>query len=186
MLTDEQVERFSRQIILPEVGARGQQRLLMASVLIVGEGDAASQCALALERAGVGCVRLVKTAPVESDWQDVDLMLRITGDMPHESPLVPPATVPVNEWTIARSASSGTPLLFVTTDSNGIVRLGATPPPVVHRGPPRTTALSAACISFLAAEAALTCLRFLLGLGSLPEEVEFDLFTGNFGTTISL
>jgi hypothetical protein len=54
MLTDAQVERYSRQIILPEVGARGQERLLAARVAVHGDGAAATTAATLLGRAGVG------------------------------------------------------------------------------------------------------------------------------------
>src|SRR5437879_3484705 len=53
-LTDEQVDRYSRQIILPEVGGRGQERLLAARVVVAGDGGAAVAAATHLGRAGVG------------------------------------------------------------------------------------------------------------------------------------
>lgn len=37
-LSDEQIERYSRHIILKEVGAKGQKKLLNAKVLIIGAG----------------------------------------------------------------------------------------------------------------------------------------------------
>jgi hypothetical protein len=55
-LTDHQIERYSRQVILPEVGGRGQERLLAATVSVGGGGPAAATAALLLERAGVGTV----------------------------------------------------------------------------------------------------------------------------------
>jgi hypothetical protein len=54
MLTDSQVERYSRQIVLAEVGGRGQERLLAARAAIVGRGEAAAFCATYLAAAGVG------------------------------------------------------------------------------------------------------------------------------------
>src|SRR5438874_6569338 len=53
-LTDEQVDRYSRQIILPEVGGRGQERLLAARVLVAGDDAAADAAVTLLGRAGVG------------------------------------------------------------------------------------------------------------------------------------
>jgi molybdopterin/thiamine biosynthesis adenylyltransferase len=53
-LTDAQVERYSRQIILPEVGARGQARLLASRVVVAGAGAAAVTAVTLLGRAGVG------------------------------------------------------------------------------------------------------------------------------------
>lgn len=56
MLCDQQVDRYSRQIILPEVGAQGQERLLSASVAVVDAGGQWSFLLLYLAAAGVGHV----------------------------------------------------------------------------------------------------------------------------------
>jgi hypothetical protein len=53
-LGPEQIERYSRQVILPEVGGRGQERLLAATVCVRGAGSAATTAALLLGRAGIG------------------------------------------------------------------------------------------------------------------------------------
>jgi molybdopterin/thiamine biosynthesis adenylyltransferase len=62
MLTEQQVERYSRQIILPQVGGRGQQRLLEASVAIVGADDRCATAAVYLAAAGVGRLGISPTA----------------------------------------------------------------------------------------------------------------------------
>lgn len=61
-LTDAQIERYSRQIILPQVGGRGQQRLLQATVSLIGRGPLAENAALYLAAAGVGRLELWHTA----------------------------------------------------------------------------------------------------------------------------
>ncbi len=71
MLSDAQVERYSRQIVLPEVGGRGQERILASSVSIHGEGDAARTCASYLAAAGVGRVALGSIpTPTVAIWID--------------------------------------------------------------------------------------------------------------------
>jgi len=55
-LNDEQIERYSRQLILAEVGPRGQERLGAARVAVVGEGVAAERVVAYLAAAGVGWI----------------------------------------------------------------------------------------------------------------------------------
>jgi len=64
-LSDEQIERYSRQIILPQVGGKGQEKLLAAKVLIIGAGGLGSPIALYLAGAGVGRLGLVDSDQVE-------------------------------------------------------------------------------------------------------------------------
>ena len=52
-MTDEQLLRYSRHILLPEIGVEGQERLLAASALVIGAGGLGSPAALYLAAAGV-------------------------------------------------------------------------------------------------------------------------------------
>lgn len=63
--TEEQIERYSRQIILPEVGGVGQRKLLQARVLLIGCGGLGSPCAFYLAGAGIGKLGLVDSDAVE-------------------------------------------------------------------------------------------------------------------------
>lgn len=63
--TNEQIERYSRQIILPNVGGKGQEKILAAKVLIIGTGGLGSPCSFYLAAAGVGKIGLVDSDNVE-------------------------------------------------------------------------------------------------------------------------
>ena len=58
-MTDEQLLRYSRHILLDEIGIEGQERICKSSVLIVGAGGLGSPAALYLAAAGVGTITLV-------------------------------------------------------------------------------------------------------------------------------
>ena len=64
-LTDEQIERYSRHIILKEVGAKGQKKLLNAKVLIIGAGGLGAPAAMYLGAAGVGTIGIVDADEVD-------------------------------------------------------------------------------------------------------------------------
>ena len=58
-LTHEEIRRYSRHLIMPEVGLGGQKKLKAASVLLIGTGGLGSPTALYLAAAGVGRIGLV-------------------------------------------------------------------------------------------------------------------------------
>ncbi len=65
-LTEQQIERYSRHIILEQVGGVGQEKLLSSKVLIVGAGGLGAPAGLYLAAAGVGTIGIV-------DGDNVDL-----------------------------------------------------------------------------------------------------------------
>lgn len=65
-MNDEQLLRYSRQIMLPEIDAAGQLRLAQATVLLIGAGGLGSSCAIYLAAGGVGHIIL-------TDFDHVDL-----------------------------------------------------------------------------------------------------------------
>ena len=64
-MTDEQIERYSRHIILKEVGAKGQKKLLNGKVLIIGAGGLGAPAAMYLAAAGVGHIGIVDADEVD-------------------------------------------------------------------------------------------------------------------------
>lgn len=64
--SNEQLERYSRHIILKEVGAKGQKKLMGAKVLIIGAGGLGAPAAMYLAAAGIGTIGI-------ADADEVDL-----------------------------------------------------------------------------------------------------------------
>jgi molybdopterin/thiamine biosynthesis adenylyltransferase len=80
VFTPEQAKRYSRHIIMPQIGGKGQRKLLDAKVLLIGAGGLGSPVALYLAAAGVGTLGIV-------DFDVVDVtnlqrqILHHTGDI---------------------------------------------------------------------------------------------------------
>lgn len=79
-LSTEQIERYSRQIVLKEIGGIGQRKLLNSKITIVGCGGLGSPVAYYLTAAGIGKIKII-------DFDKVDLsnlhrqILHFTGDI---------------------------------------------------------------------------------------------------------
>ncbi|MFC1923677.1 ThiF family adenylyltransferase, partial [Chloroflexota bacterium] len=65
-LTHEEILRYSRHLLIPEVGLSGQKKIKAASVLVIGTGGLGSPVALYLAASGVGRIGLV-------DYDHVDV-----------------------------------------------------------------------------------------------------------------
>jgi molybdopterin-synthase adenylyltransferase len=78
--TEDQIQRYARHIVLPEVGGVGQEKLLNARVLVIGAGGLGAPLLMYLAAAGVGTLGVV-------DDDDVDLsnlqrqVIHATGDI---------------------------------------------------------------------------------------------------------
>ncbi len=83
--SNEQLERYSRHIILQEVGAKGQKKLMDAKVLIIGAGGLGAPAALYLAAAGVGTIGI-------ADADEVDLS-NLQRQVIHSTPDVGKAKV---------------------------------------------------------------------------------------------
>ena len=79
LLSDEQKRRYSRHLLIPEVGAEGQAKLLASKALLVGAGGLGSPAALYLAAAGVGTIGIV-------DFDVVDVSQPPAPDPPHDRP----------------------------------------------------------------------------------------------------
>ncbi len=63
--TDDQIRRYARHIILPEIGGTGQERLLNARVLVVGAGGLGAPVLLYLAAAGIGTIGVIDDDAVD-------------------------------------------------------------------------------------------------------------------------
>jgi molybdopterin-synthase adenylyltransferase len=64
-LTTEEIERYSRQIMVPDIGGKGQIRLRQSRVLVIGAGGLGSPAAFYLAAAGVGTLGIIDPDKVE-------------------------------------------------------------------------------------------------------------------------
>src|ERR1700686_2199913 len=64
--TPDQVSRYARHLILPEVGGAGQRKLLSSRVLLLGAGGLGSPAAMYLAAAGVGKIGIVDFDTVDA------------------------------------------------------------------------------------------------------------------------
>jgi molybdopterin/thiamine biosynthesis adenylyltransferase len=88
MLSATQIERYSRQIILPQVGGRGQQALLSASVTICGSTELATTTAHYVAAAGIGFLRVPPSTALAIEGLNPDCHV-VAGAWNDE---LPPAT----------------------------------------------------------------------------------------------
>ena len=78
ILTQEEIERYKRHLVLHDVGGQGQQRIKAAKVLVVGAGGLGSPALMYLAAAGVGTLGVIDDDRVSLD----NLQRQIVHDTP--------------------------------------------------------------------------------------------------------
>ncbi|MFH1761616.1 MAG: ThiF family adenylyltransferase, partial [bacterium] len=63
--TESQLERYSRHIILQDVGVEGQEKIMASKVLIIGAGGLGAPAALYLAAAGIGTIGILDSDKVD-------------------------------------------------------------------------------------------------------------------------
>lgn len=104
MLSEAQIERYARHILLREVGGLGQERLLAASVRIEGLGPVGSWACTYLALAGVGAIELWDPRPVPAEGL---------------LPLLPPDATGRRDEAIARRIPAHNPDVRATVGASG-------------------------------------------------------------------
>ena len=84
-LSNDEISRYSRHLVLSDVGMKGQKALKNSSVLVIGAGGLGSPCLMYLAAAGVGNIGIV----VSGKWNDeVTIILYGTFHVSHVSALM--------------------------------------------------------------------------------------------------
>ena len=94
-MTDDQLLRYSRHILLDELGIEGQERILAAHALVIGAGGLGSPVALYLASAGVGHITLVDHDTVDTTNLQRRLRQAQRPQPPQPRPLALRAPLPV-------------------------------------------------------------------------------------------
>lgn len=76
---EDQIVRYSRQIILPEVGGKGQRKLLQSKMLVIGAGGLGSPAALYLAAAGVGTIGIADSDAIDLSNLQRQILHRTEG-----------------------------------------------------------------------------------------------------------
>ena len=197
MLSDAQIERYCRQIILPGFGSGGQERLLGASVAIHGDGDAAVLCASYLAGAGVGTLAIrgfarpgtrARALGVDDEVATTiaDLVARRNADCRVVTDLTDPTLAIALDDALPASLPASAAFLWATTALQR-VRLERFSPGRGCLDCVRALGSTAVTedVGSLATLAALEALRILTtgDLGSGAELASFDIARGTSATT---
>lgn len=165
MLANDDIDRYSRQILLPEIGGRGQQQLLQ-SVITVSGGEAAAFAMLYLQAAGVGRIETALTRDASMDLpiapSEVAAFDAATGWRNNQVALIEAG--PGTPEDVQQRCQVGLWTVYVMVESNG-GRLRTFGPGETPQLPPFTPSGPAAVVTpILGSLAATEVMRLLLGL----------------------
>jgi molybdopterin/thiamine biosynthesis adenylyltransferase len=112
-LTVDEVRRYSRHLIIPDVGMDGQKRLKNAKVLVVGAGGLGSPALLYLAAAGVGTLGIVEFDVVDESNLQRQIIHGQQSDIGRSPRRVAPRSRspeinPLSTWCCTRSGSTTT------------------------------------------------------------------------------
>ena len=91
-LNKSQIERFSRQLVLKNIGSNGQKKILSSKVLVVGVGGLGCPAAENLVRAGIGTIGLIDDDIINLSIWDLFKLLFI-----YHLPVEPKPPLPLND-----------------------------------------------------------------------------------------
>ncbi len=164
-LDDRQLERYARQVIIPGVGARGQQLLLASRVLVMGRDDGREIAADYLSRAGVGL------ASPDDETIDCAIVCDLESLTHAQLSELAACTYPVVCYTLAAT----------TIHAGTYIRGEDEAPHPFHRHPPlprpdtETSGSMPAVVRFAACDAAASAIAVLLEWTNESNTREFDL-----------
>lgn len=117
-MNDDQLLRYSRQIMLPDLDVEGQERLLAAKVAIIGLGGLGSPAALYLAGAGIGHLVLV-------DFDTVDVSNLQRQIVHRQAAIGTPKVESARETLLALNPELGVTLITRVLDEAGLLELAA-------------------------------------------------------------
>lgn len=185
-LTDDQIEQYSRQIILPELGGIGQRKLLEASCLLLGSGPALETAATYLAGAGVGTLHVsdgssptMAYAPLAGRNRDVHIACAPSRPAPSDYQVILAAHTPAGGLAagcarlgeIAVGADTSGAHVTVVPRTGGCIECRAAPPEEADRDRRIDEAAAGAL-------AALAALLWLAEIAPRPEPKRLTLAPG--------
>ena len=188
-LSDPQIERYSRQIIVPEVGGRGQERLLASRLLIAGEPGDIEPLLAYMAGAGVGTIRIhtesdrprVERAIADLRALNPDAKLVLAGGFFDPADLIVILAGRVESINLVRKLANvprSQALILARLDVPGKIAVMTGTPPCLACADAALLAPAAAraeTAGFIAMAAAVEAFKLLIGrMPSAPTLLEFD------------